>query len=89
MENHYFNKTMCDHFVFVKKFGDNDFIILLLYVDDMLIVGQDANRIDNMKRELSKSFAFKDLRPLKQILGMKIFYDRKVGKLWLSQEAYI
>ena len=55
----------------------------------MLIVSQDANRIDNMKRELSKSFALKDLRPLKQILGMKIFCDRKVGKLWLSQKAYI
>ena len=60
MENHGFSKTMCDHYVFVKKFGDNDFIILLLYVDDMLIIGQDANNIDNLKRELSKSFAMKD-----------------------------
>jgi len=39
MENYCFNKIMCDHCVFVKKFGDNDFIILLLYVDDILIVG--------------------------------------------------
>ena len=39
MENHSFNETMCDHCVFMKKFSDNDFIILLLYVDDMLIIG--------------------------------------------------
>ena len=39
MENHGFSKIKCDHCVFVKKFSDNDFIILLLYVDDMLIVG--------------------------------------------------
>ena len=65
MENHDFYKTICDHCVFVKKFGDNDFIILLLYVDDMLIVSQNANKIDNLKKELSKSFAMKDLGPVK------------------------
>ena len=43
MENHGFNKTMFDHCVFVKKFGDNDFIILLLYVYDMLIIGKDVS----------------------------------------------
>ena len=34
-----------------------------------------------------KSFAVKNLGLAKQILGMKISRDRKVGKLWLSQEA--
>ena len=89
MENHGFNKTMCDYYIFVTKFGDNDFVILLLYVDDMLIVGQDASEIDNLKRELSKSFAMKDLGLAKHILGMKISCDRKSEKLWLSQEAYV
>jgi len=30
-------KTTSDHCVFVRKFSDDDFIILLLYVDDILI----------------------------------------------------
>ena len=68
MENYSFNKTMYYHCVFMKKFGDNDFIILLLYVNDMLIIGQDASKIDNLKRELSNSFAMKDLGLAKQIL---------------------
>ena len=80
---------MCDHCAFVKKFGDDDFIILLLYVDDMLIVGHDANKIDNLKREPSKSFIMKDLGSTKQILGIKISHDKKTKKLWLSQEAYV
>ncbi|GKA87394.1 hypothetical protein Tco_0809158 [Tanacetum coccineum] len=29
------------------RFGDDDFIILLLYVDDMLIVGKNIGRIAN------------------------------------------
>lgn len=48
MENHSFSMTMTDHYVFVKKFSDDDFIILLIYVDDMLIVVQDASKIDNI-----------------------------------------
>ena len=52
---------MSNHYVFVKKFGDNDFIILLLYVDDILIVGQDISKIDNLKKGFTKSFAMKNL----------------------------
>ena len=55
----------------------------------MLIVGHDTSKIEKLKRELSKSFAMKDLGSVKQILGMKISHARKNGKLWLSQEAYI
>lgn len=61
MKNHGFSKTICNHCVFVKKFSNNDFIILLLYIDDILIVGQDTSMIDNLKKELSKSFLIKDL----------------------------
>ena len=39
--------------------------------------------------ELSKTFDMKDLGSAKRILGMEILRDRKVGKLWLSQERYI
>ena len=33
-----FHKTHADHCVFVKNFVEGDFLILLLYVDDMLVV---------------------------------------------------
>ena len=89
MEVNGYSKTTSDHCAFVKKFSDSDFVILLLYVDDMLIVGHDAAKIKKLKRELSKSFAMKDLGPAKKILGMKIIRDRKKKELWLSQERYI
>ena len=65
-------------------FFDGEFIILLLYVDDMLIVGCDTSKIDQLKKELSKSFEMKDLGSISQILGIKISRDRTNGKLWLS-----
>ncbi|KAE8690949.1 hypothetical protein F3Y22_tig00110893pilonHSYRG00781 [Hibiscus syriacus] len=56
-----YKKTTYDHCVFVKRFSNDDFIILLLYVDDMLIVGRNASRIEKLKLKLRKSFAMKDL----------------------------
>ena len=54
MMSHGYNKTTYDHCVLVhRKFSDGDFIILLLYVDDMLIIGHDSNKINRLKRELN------------------------------------
>ncbi|KAL6313455.1 hypothetical protein AAG906_004418 [Vitis piasezkii] len=77
MIEHGYDRTASNHCVFVKKFSDREFIILLLYVDDMLIVGRDT------------SFEMKDLGPTSHILGIKISRDRTNEKLWLSQESYI
>ncbi|KAM2456035.1 hypothetical protein PS1_015961 [Malus domestica] len=84
-----YKRTHADSCVYIKQFSGGKFIILLLYVDDMLIVSQDASMIKKLKEELSKSFDMKDLGPAKQILGMEIIRDRKSKKLWLSQEKYV
>ena len=65
MGDHNFNKIQADHCVFVKKYDVEDFLILLLYIYDMLIVGQDLKKIANLKRALNKSFAMKDMGPEK------------------------
>ena len=38
MLEHGFHKTQADHCVFIKRYDEDDFLILLLYLDDMLIV---------------------------------------------------
>ena len=58
-----YDRTASDHCVFIKRFDSSEFIILLLYVNDMLIVGHDAKQIQDLKTALSKSFAMKDLGP--------------------------
>jgi len=45
MMNHGYDKTSYEHCVFVKKFYNGNFIILLLYVDDILIVGYEIDEI--------------------------------------------
>ena len=68
----------------MHKFSDDDFVILLLYVDDILIVGRNVSRIDKLKKQLSKSFSMKDLGPTKKILGIRIKRDKASKKLYMS-----
>ena len=84
-----YKRTAADQCVYIQRFQDGNFVALLLYVDDMLIVGKDAMKISQLKKELSKSFDMKDLGPAQQILGMQIIRDRKKKRLWLSQEKYV
>ncbi|PHU15514.1 GDP-mannose transporter GONST3 [Capsicum chinense] len=60
-----------------------------MYVDGMLIMGKNASRINELKKQLCKYFAMKDLGHAKQILGMRITRLRDERKLYLSQEKYI
>ena len=89
MVGHGYQRTAADYCVYFKRYPGEKFIILLLYVDDMLIVGQDRAQISKLKEELAESFEMKDLGPAKQILGMEITRDRKNRRLWLSQERYV
>ena len=75
--------------VAMLSFFDNSYIILLLYVDDMLIARSSIEEINNLKKQLSKQFAMKDLGAAKQILGMRIIKDKVNGTLKLSQSEYV
>ena len=83
-----FQKCNADHCCFFKRYKSS-YIILLLYVDDMLVAGSDMNEIRNLKMQLSKEFDMKDLGSAKKILGMQITRDKQRGILQLSQAEYI
>ena len=70
----------------LRKKYVNIYIILALYVDDMLIVGANMAEINKLKKQLLENFEMKDLGPAKQILGMRISRDRSEGILNLSQK---
>ena len=55
----------------------------------MLIAGSSIEEINNLKKQLSKQFAMKDLGAAKQILGIRIIKDKANGTLKLSQSKYV
>ncbi|KAJ7972126.1 Retrovirus-related Pol polyprotein from transposon TNT 1-94 [Quillaja saponaria] len=65
------------------------FIILVLYVDDILLASSDVGLLHETKLMLSKTFDMKDLREASFIIGIEIHRDRSHHLLGLSQRAYI
>eukprot|EP00253_Pinus_taeda_P011150 PITA_11150 len=78
-----------DHCVYFKKLSNGMFIILVLYVDDMLLASKSITEINRLKAQMARTFDMKDIGAARQILGMDIFRDRSNGKLWLSQQKCI
>ncbi|KAL9274268.1 Retrovirus-related Pol polyprotein from transposon TNT 1-94-like protein [Drosera capensis] len=83
-----YKKCAMDPCCYWRHFSSS-YIILLLYVDDMLVAGSDMDEINRLKEQLSEEFEMKDLGASKQILGMSINRNRAEGFLILSQEKYI
>ena len=77
-----------DHCVY-KKCSGSKFVIITLYVDDILIVGRDLSYVNQIKQWLSFSFEMKDMGETVYILGIKILRDHSKRLLALSQETYI
>ena len=61
----------------------------MLYVDDMLFVGNNLDVIKEVKSQLSTKFDMKDLGATNFILGMEIKIDHTNMKLWLNQRKYV
>ena len=65
------------------------FLILYLYVDDILIIGNDVSTLQSVKIWLSKNFSMKDLVEATYILGIIVYKDRSKRFFGLSQSTYI
>ncbi|KAE8722087.1 hypothetical protein F3Y22_tig00014370pilonHSYRG00016 [Hibiscus syriacus] len=84
-----YNRLNADPCAYFKRFGDNDFVILLLYVDDMLVAGPNKDHIEELKAQLASEFEMKDLGSANKILGIQIHRERSNRKIWLSQKNYL
>lgn len=83
-----FKRLYTDHGVYIYN-KMKCIIILALYVDDLVIIGNDKESIIKLKQIISKNFKIKDLGPLKYIVGIEIIRDRANRKIMLTQRQYI
>src|SRR5438270_549399 len=77
-----------DHCVYLKR-SKVGFLILTLYVDDILMASNDKKLISETKVWLSSQFDMKDMGKAAYVLGVKILRDRSRRTLGLSQETYV
>ncbi|GAA0186805.1 hypothetical protein LIER_34093 [Lithospermum erythrorhizon] len=75
-----------DHCLFVFN-KDNKFVVLIVYVDDILIAGALETDIIHVKEFLHHEFTIKDLRIAKYFIGIQI--ARSTSGMYLPQTKYI
>ena len=78
-------KSKSNHSISYKN-SSSDIILLVMYVDDIVIIGSDSKGILSLKFFLHSQFHPKDLGMLKYFLGVEVM-RRKQGIL-LSQRKY-
>ncbi|KAI3503921.1 hypothetical protein L1887_32413 [Cichorium endivia] len=83
-----FSESPDEPCVYIKASGSK-IIFLILYVDDILLIGKDIPTLKETKAYLSKSFQMKDLGDAAYILGIRIYRDRSQILIGLSQSSYI
>ena len=60
-----------------------------MYVDDILLIGNDVGMMTSVKVWLSKTFSMKDLGEATYILGIRVYRDRSKRMIGLSQSLYL
>ncbi|GJS50402.1 retrotransposon protein, putative, ty1-copia subclass [Tanacetum coccineum] len=83
-----FAQNLDEPCVYQKASGSN-VTFLILYVDDIIIMGNHIPSLQSVKDYLGKCFAMKDLGEAAFILGIKIYENRTKRLIGLGQNAYI
>lgn len=80
-----FTKNKADPNLYYKVV-DGDQVILLLYVDELFLTGDEKLILDS-KRKLAAEFEMKDLGTMHYFLGIEVL--KKPGEIVLSQGKYV
>ncbi|WVZ24171.1 hypothetical protein V8G54_002715 [Vigna mungo] len=82
-----FRKCMVEFGVYSKQVSNNGIILLCLYVDDLLITGNNEEAISEFKAKMRGDFEMTDLGSLGYFLGLE--FSRVDGGILVHQKKYV
>ncbi|CAI7902055.1 unnamed protein product [Closterium sp. NIES-54] len=82
-----FKKSECDHSLFLLQ-EKEQFLMLLVYVDDILLFSESSAMIEHVEEMLEMQFKCSKMGDVKYYLGMHVERDLDKGVLRLHQRKY-
>jgi hypothetical protein len=80
-----FRMSNANHSLYVRK-SDEGIVVITIYVDDLIVGGDNEKEVEHVKRLLKQKFDMKDLGELKLFLGIEVI--KTAEGIWLSQRQY-
>ncbi|RVW36141.1 Retrovirus-related Pol polyprotein from transposon RE1 [Vitis vinifera] len=87
IKNQGYQQGQSDHTMFFKQSNDGRMIILIVYIDDIILTGDDTGEVERLKKVLATEFEVKDLAQMRYFLGMEVARSRK--GISISQRKYV
>lgn len=84
-----FTRINSDNCVYFKILNASRRLILGVYVDDILIIGNELSDVEEFKLSLSVKLSISDKGCVKQFLGLDINYDQSNKILTMNMHQYI
>lgn len=81
-----FQKCPFEHTLYVREGSKGDVLIISLYVDDLIITGNNVKDIDEFKENMKQAFEMTDLGLLHFFLGLEI--KQSSSGIFISQQKY-
>ncbi|CAL8169979.1 unnamed protein product [Prunus armeniaca] len=81
-----FEKSLSEATLYTKTRGENDILIVSIYVDDIVYTGNNQDMLDEFKEDMKEKYEMSDLGLLHHFLGMGVIQTE--SSIFIHQKKY-
>ena len=87
LKNMGFSQSKNDPCIYIKEAREG-YCIIAVYVDDLIVGGENERNIEHTKKTISDKFEVTDMGPLHYFLGVKVVQKVESGEIWIGQPNF-